>query len=128
MCPALFREASDAPPRDDHPFGEQQRPLGKEISSVAAQLAAGRNHAMAGDGGIARLAHDVADRSVRARAARECCDISVGRDPPVRDAPHHVADPRTEISFCPRNGRHHDRIMAFPPVFPGMRIDNRSYP
>lgn len=71
---------SDAAIGDDHPFLEQQRPLCKEIASVTAELAAGGDHAMAGDGGVACLAHDVPHGAMCPRAAGGRRDVAVRCD------------------------------------------------
>ena len=46
-------EVSDPPTGDDDPLSEQQGALRKQVSPVTAELAAGRNDAMAGHRRIA---------------------------------------------------------------------------
>ena len=47
--PANRRELSDAPARYDDALADEERPLGEQIPSVAAQFSAGGNHTMAGN-------------------------------------------------------------------------------
>jgi hypothetical protein len=97
IFPAFPREVSNASPRHQNPLCKQQGALGKQISPVTAQLAPGRNDAMARYGRIAGRAHDVADRAMGARAPGGGRDVTIGRDPPMRYASNDMAHSRGEI-------------------------------
>ena len=97
-------EVSNPPTRNNHTFCEQERALGEEVAPVAAQFAAGGNDSVAGDGRIAAVAHDVAHRAVSSRPTGRRCDVTVGGNTAVRNAPDGVEDSRTKV-LSSRHGR-----------------------
>ena len=100
--PPPLCEVSDPPTGHDDPFGEQQRTLGKQIAPVASQFAASRDDAMAGDGGVARSPHDVADGAMGPRPASGRRYVAIGGDAPVRNTADDMADSRSKIRcFAP---------------------------
>ena len=109
IFPSLLCEVSDPSTRDDDPLGEQQGALGKQIAPVTAELAAGRNDAMAGDGRVARRAHDVADGAMRARPAGCRRDVAIGRDAPMGNTSDDAAYSRGKIRVS-----HHRRLADVP--------------
>ena len=85
--PANLRELFEVPARYDNALGEEERPLGEQIPSVAAQFPAGGNDTMAGNRRITRFPHDVAHRSIGTWPPGGRRYIAVCRDTPMRDAP-----------------------------------------
>jgi hypothetical protein len=79
----LYSAAADA-----NAFRDQQRPLERFVTAVAAQSPAGRDHAMAGYIGPAAPPHDITHGARGARATSQCRDIPVGRHAANRDSPH----------------------------------------
>ena len=76
-------EIPDPSSRHHDPFSQQERALGKQVATVAAELSARRNHPVTGDGGIARFPHDVADRAVGTGPPGGGGDVTVGGDAPM---------------------------------------------
>src|SRR5207249_2003046 len=80
----------------DQAFGEEQRTLQIQIPPESAQLAAGADHAMAGNGRIRTRAHDVADRARCSRPASHGGHITVGGDASGRNAANNREHARRE--------------------------------
>src|SRR6185295_3487738 len=104
-------EAAYAPYPDLDAFGTQQFTFHLQVSAVAAQRAARRNHTMAGDARLAALLHDVADRARRSRFACQRGDISVGCHAPGWDASHRRQDPAAKLGPAVRRGAHLPRMI-----------------
>src|SRR3954449_4762979 len=87
--PSHALELADTRAGDPNALRGQQRPLHALAPAVAAEAAAGGNYPVTRDVGPPTAAHDVADGPGRAGPAGQCGDVSVGRDPPRWDPPHH---------------------------------------
>src|SRR5688572_26071466 len=90
--PADVEKVSDAGDTDVQSFGAQAFALDLQVAAKAAQSTAGGNHPMAGDRGVAALAHHRADRPRGTRRAGELGDIAVGGHAPSWNAPDNRED------------------------------------
>ena len=99
------RSQIDAAPSERNPFGGQQRSFQRRVPTVAADAAAGGNHAMAGHALQAGATQDVADHPRRARTAGEPGDRAVCGDAPVRDPAFYRLDLRVEKRWTLQKAR-----------------------
>src|SRR5687768_1570827 len=89
---AAGAKVANARAEDPDPFGAEQVALQADIAAVATQPPRGSHDAMAWHSANAAPAHDIADRARRAWMSRGGRDISVGRHPAGRNAPHQGED------------------------------------
>ncbi len=86
--PTDARKISHSRHADLKPFRPQELAFQLKIATVAAEAATRGDDTMAWRGGIARLAHDGADRTPGAGRAGKFCDIAVRGHTPAWNATH----------------------------------------
>jgi hypothetical protein len=83
----LFKAANPSHP-DLNPFGTQQLAFHLQIAAVSAERPTRGDHAVTRDTAFGAPAHDVANRTRRARPARQRGDIAIGRHASGRNTSH----------------------------------------
>ncbi len=92
-------------PNDNHALGPQQQTFQSDVSSVAAQLAAGGYYAMARYARCLARAHDVSHGPRCPGPAGQSGDVPVGRHTPGRNSTDDRDDARGERRRARERGR-----------------------
>ena len=102
IFPALLCEVPDPSTVHNDPFSEQRARLANKSRPYPPNLPPAEMTRWQGTDESLRRAHDVADGAMGARTAGGGCNVTVGRDPPMRNAADDGADAGSKIStFAP---------------------------
>jgi len=111
---AMSVELTDASTHNRHAFCRKEACLQLRIRTVAADVPAGRHHAVIGKARHLQTPHQVAHRSGRARPARRRGDVTICRHSAGRDSSNRLNHPPGKTGNVPRGLRRHLRYRFSP--------------